>query len=159
MLRIAMVAAAATVLLGASGVAAATTTTQNTTTQNTTTQKETSRDTYTAHIDSKGVDGTVTVGLDAARTAGTIDWTLHGLDNGNVTIRMDGGTCEDPTNFVGSAWTHDAVFPDGTGSRSHRLPTVSATAFAADMADHRGATATVRNNGKLIACVPFTDKV
>ena len=105
------------------------------------------------------MDGTVTVGLDAARTAGTIDWTLHGLDNGNVTIRMDGGTCEDPTNFVGSAWTRDGVFPDGTGSRSHTLPTVSATAFAADMADHRGVTATVRNNGKLIACVPFTDKV
>ncbi len=149
MLRIALVAAAATVLLGASGVAAATTTAD----------KEASQDAYTAHIDASGVDGTATVRLDAARTGGTIAWTLHGLDNGNVTIRMDGGTCEDPTNFVGSAWTHDAVFPDGTGSRSHTLPTVSATAFAADIADHRGVTATVRNNGKLIACVPFTDRV
>jgi hypothetical protein len=149
MLRLAMVAAAATVFLGASGVVAATTTTD----------KDTSRDTYTARIDSKGVDGTVTVGLDAARTGGTIAWTLHGLDNGNVTIRMHGGTCEDPTNLVGSAWTHDGKFPDGTGSRSLALPTVSATAFAADMAAHRGVTAAIRNNERVIACVPFTDKV
>ena len=124
MFRIAMVAAAATVLLGASGVAAATTTTQNTTTQNATTQKETSRDTYTAHIDSKGLDGTVTVGLDAARTAGTIDWTLHGLDNGNVTIRMDGGTCEGtpPTSWAprGPVTPYSRTAPAAAPTRCRR---------------------------------------
>ncbi len=47
------------------------------------------------------------------------------------------GRARIPTDCVGSAWTRDAVFPDGAGTRTHALPTVSAKAFAADMASAR----------------------
>jgi ABC-type glycerol-3-phosphate transport system substrate-binding protein len=107
----------------------------------------TSHDTYIARVNAHGVDGTATVALDSARTGGTIKWTLDGLDNGAVTIRMQGGTCE------------DAAFTDGAGTRTHELLTVSAKAFASDIASKHGVTATIRNNGQLIACVPFTDHV
>ena len=118
-----------------------------------------SRDTYTARVNARGVDGTVTVALDSARTGGTVKWALDGLDNGAVTVRMDGGTCGEPTDWVATTWTRDAVFPDGVGTRTLELPTVSAKAFASDIASKQGVTATVRNNGRVIACVPFTDRI
>jgi len=134
-------AATAAVVIGAGSVMAATS------------------DTYVARVAAHGVDGNVTVALDRAKTGGTVEWTLNGLDNGAVTIRMQGGTCAEPTDWVGTTWTRDSVFPDGAGTRTHELLSVSAKAFAADVASKQGVTATFRNNGEFIACVPFTDHV
>ena len=137
-------AATMAITVGASGAMAATSDTS---------------DTYVARVAAHGVDGNITVALDPARTGGTVEWTLNGLDNGAVTIRMQGGTCAEPTDWVGTTWTRDAVFKDGTGTRTHELLSVSAKAFASDIASKQGVTATFRNNDQLIACIPFTDHV
>jgi hypothetical protein len=103
---------------------------------------------YTATIAGSGLSGYVTIRLNAAHTEGRLTWHLAGLSpRASVYVDVDGGTCA--AHRGGIVLVHSwGFFRAGIGTRTVRLPSVSAHWFWYDWQHRGGASATIRIAGR-----------
>jgi len=97
-----------------------------------------------------GIHGTVTVTLNYTHTEGRLAYNLDGLEDGDASIFIHGGTCaSDQGAGVVLRWVTGRDFPSGEWVGSVPLPDGSAKLFKHDSAYHSGTHVTIRNEGNV----------